>query len=128
LEVIAAGVLAEALRRTPEDHHVIWTGHSYASWQRSLRSRALAEIKECGVPVSLRELLRRAARIDGDRGLDPDTVRAGVRLHQGAKPAVYLLVQRTSAGDYVAVTEIPSAGPDFRRVARGPLCWTERGD
>ncbi|WP_206030190.1 uracil-DNA glycosylase [Roseomonas sp. AR75] len=121
LEFIADGVLSEAISRAPPDHFVIWTGHAYSSWQTSLRSRALARITEVGEPVPLRELLRRAARIDGDLGFDPDTVRSGLRLHQGAKPAVYLLVERNDAGDYTAVTDIPYAGPAFRRITRGAV-------
>ncbi len=127
MEFVASGVLAEAISRTSADHYVIWTGHTYPSWQVSLRSRALAQIREVGVPVPLRELLRRAARIEGSLGLDPGTVRSGVRLHQGAKPAVYLLVERNRMGDYTALTDIPYAGPAFRRIAKGAVVLDRAG-
>lgn len=127
LEIIRNRDLADAISRTPPDHYVIWTGHTYSSWQVSLRSRALAQIREVGVPVALRELLRRAARIEGDLGLDPATVRSGIRLHQGAKPAVYLLVERHGAGDYLAVTDIPYAGPAFRRISKGAVVLDRAG-
>jgi hypothetical protein len=127
METISAGVLAEAISRAPSDQYVIWTGHEYGSWQRSLRSRALAEIKKVARPVALRELLRRAARIDGELGFNPDTVRSGLRLHQGAKPAVYLLVEQTPVGDYVAVTTVPFAGPAFRRIEKGAVVLDRSG-
>ncbi|WP_372624681.1 uracil-DNA glycosylase [Falsiroseomonas sp.] len=127
LEFIVGRVLAEAVKRTPPDHYVIWTGHTYPSWQVSLRSRALAQIREVGVPVPLRELLHRAARIEGELGLDPAIVRSGVRLHQDAKPAVYLLVERNRVGDYTAVTDIPYAGPAFRRIPKGGVVLDRAG-
>src|SRR5688572_17460836 len=99
MEAIGEAKLREALSRVPEDHYVIWTGHSYRALQNSLRSKALARITEVGKPISLKEVIRRAARIDGLTGLDPDTVRSGIRLHQGAKPAAYLLVRRDVSGD-----------------------------
>jgi hypothetical protein len=58
-------------------------------------------------PVAVRDLLERAARAEGDRGYDPATVRAGVRRHQGSKPAVYLLLERGGDGSFRAVTDIP---------------------
>ena len=127
VEFISPAILAEAIGRAPDNRFIIWTGHCYSSWQRSLRSRALALIKEVGKPVALRDLMRRAARIEGERGYDPDVARSGVRLHQGSKPAVYLLVERGADGDYRAVTSVPYAGPALRRLSRGEVVMDRQG-
>ncbi len=127
MERISASVLAEALRQTPPTHHVIWTGHNYRAQVGSLRSRALARINEIGEPISVQTLLQRAARIDGDLGLDPTTVRSGLGLHQGARPAVYLLVDRKPSGDYVAVRDIPFAGVPSRAIREGEVVLDRSG-
>ena len=87
VEPISEGDLIEALSRAPADQYVIWTGESCSAQPGSLRSRALACVHEVGVPVLLRVVLRRAARLDGDVGLDPDAVRSAVHMHQAARRA-----------------------------------------
>jgi hypothetical protein len=109
-ELITEAVLTAAIARTPLDHYVIWTGQPCGRQRGSLRERALSCISEVGEPVALRALIRRAAAIEADRGLQPDLVRGAVRLHQLAKPAVYLLVRRTPLNEFVAVSDIPFPG------------------
>ncbi|MBC4018974.1 hypothetical protein ACFQU2_14370 [Siccirubricoccus deserti] len=127
MERISAAVLAEALRRTPPTHYVIWTGHRYRSQAGSLRSQALSRITEVGEPVSVQTLMQRAARIDGELGFDPATVRSGLGLHQGARPAVYLLVDRKASGDYAAVRDIPFAGSPSRAIREGDVVLNRNG-
>jgi hypothetical protein len=111
--------LIEAIARTPSDHYVIWTGEPCNGQAGSLRSRALACIVEVGQAVPLRTVMRRAAGLDSG-GLNPDAVRSAVRMHQTARPAVYLLVRRLGSGEFVAVTDIPFAA-GRRIVAGAPL-------
>ena len=99
--------VTRAIARTPQDHFVIWTGDPAAVRPGSLRSRALALVDEPWRPIDLRALLLRAAQIDGETGLHPEVVRAAIRMHQGAQPAICLLARRTIAGDYLAVWDVP---------------------
>jgi hypothetical protein len=126
LELISEQDLIEALSRTPADHHVIWTGEVCGGQAGSLRSRALACIREVGVPVPLRVIQRRAAKLDGDMGLDPLAVRNAVRLHQAARPAVYLLVRRLFSADFVAVADIPIPASG-RRISAGDVVMDRHG-
>lgn len=126
-ELVPDAVLTSALVRTPIDLHVIWTGGEIVCQPGSLRSRALACVTEIGRPISLRTVLQRAAQLEDGMGLDPNTVRSSVRLHQTSKPAVVLLVRRLPSGDYVAVTDIPYAGSVDRRLSAGDLVLDRRG-
>jgi len=126
-ERISERALQATLQRTPASQYVIRTGHHYNNKQGSLRSAALRHVTEITRPVPLAEVLRRAARFDGDIGFDPATAQSGIRLHQGAKPAVYLLVERDLAGDYRAVREIPFAGPLQLRIAAGSIVMDRNG-
>jgi len=121
LQRIEATRLTEALARTPAEHHVIWTGHPPGVRDGSMRSRALACIQEVGVPVSLRVVMTRAARISDELGFDPDAVRSAVRMYQIARPAVYLLVRRLYSNDFVAVADIPYPAGCSGRIASGEL-------
>ena len=116
--------LTEAIARTPSDHYVIWTGEPCNGQAGSLRSRALACIVEIGQPVPLRTLMRRAASLDGG-GLNPDAVRSAVRMHQMARPAVYLLVRRLGSGEFVAVADVPFAAG--RRIVAGEPLMDRQG-
>jgi hypothetical protein len=127
MEFIPSSILNDAISRAPDNQFIIWTGHPYAVRQGSLRSGALLLIKEIGKPVPLRDLLRRAAAAGGEKGFDPDSVRSGVRLHQGSKPAVYLFVQRDAAGDYRAVRDIPFASPKLRRFRQDEVIMDRHG-
>jgi hypothetical protein len=126
-EVVPASVLTDALGRTPLHHYVLWTGRPAIGQAGSLRSRAFGCIHEVGVPVSLRVLLQRAARLDGAAGLDPDAVRSAVRLHQMARPAVLILLERRAAGEFVAVTDIPHAGALHLGLRAGEVLIDARG-
>lgn len=107
LEQISELALTEAIARAPIDQFVIWTGVEAQGADQSLRLRALRCIEEVDEPVPLRVLMRRAARLSAEGGLHPDLVRSAVRLHQGARPAAYLLCRRQACGAFVAVTDIP---------------------
>lgn len=107
LELLSETAVTEAIARIPFDHFVIWDGSRCAAQAGSLRSRALALVEEPWVPLQLRSLVLRAARLTDGCGLDPDTVREAVRMHQTARAAAYYLARKTLAGDYLAVTDIP---------------------
>jgi hypothetical protein len=126
LSFISATVLVDGLRRTPMEQFVIWTGESMHGWATSRTGRALSCVAEAGVPISLRTLVQRAARIEGEHGLSPDAVRNAVRQHQAAQPAVLLLVERRPCGDFVAVTDIPFAGVRLQRVREGDVVMTAK--
>ncbi|RAK60389.1 hypothetical protein DJ021_11520 [Phenylobacterium hankyongense] len=126
-EVVPASVLADAVGRTPLQHYVLWTGRPAIGQPGSLRSRAFGCVHEVGVPVSLRVLLQRAARLDGAAGLNPDVVRNGVRLHQAARPTVVILLERRSSGEFVTVTDIPHAGALHRPLRAGEVVIDARG-
>lgn len=127
LERLTEAAVTEAIARTPIDHYVIWDGSACAAQKGSLRSRALSLIDEAWTPLPLRVLIQRAARLSETGGLDPDTVRSAVRLHQTAKPAAYLLVRKTVSGDYLAVTDIPWPGPCGQPLRAGDIVLDRQG-
>lgn len=124
---MAKTTLDAAMARTPLDHFVIWDGSSCGAQPNSLRSRALACVTEIWSPLSMRALLQRAACSSGELGLDPDTVRSAVRMHQSARPAAYLLVRRTLNGDYVAVTDVPWPSTTAAPLRAGDLVLDRKG-
>lgn len=127
LKHLSDAALTEALARTPADHFIIWNGHACPAQPGSIRSRALGLIEEVWEPVPLRILLTRAARLSGSSGLDPDTVRSAVRMHQSASCAAYFLVRRTLSGDYLAVTEVPYPSSGQVRLKAGDAVLTRSG-
>ena len=127
IEEVSPAALEKGLAATPLDHYVIWTGDDACGQAGSLSQKAFACIREAGVPVSLRTLIQRAARLEGDRGLDPLAVRDSVRRHQAAKPAVLLLVERRRSGEFIAITDIPHAGVIHRRVCAGDVLLDKEG-
>jgi hypothetical protein len=117
MDHVSERALTEGVARTPSDHHVIWLGHLAKGRDESACSVTLGLIERPWDPVPLRSLLLRAARLDGSQGIPPDLARAAVRQHQSARPACYLLVRRTIAGDFVTVTDVPwpaTAGAPLR--------------
>lgn len=112
-ETIASERLSAAIEKVDPNAFVFWTGNTYGRRRQSLRSQSLATINEKRKPIPVAELVSRAARANGeDIGFDPDTVRSGLALHQGAKPAVYLYLEaKRDANDkllgYYAVKSIP---------------------
>lgn len=127
LERLTDAALVEAIARTPLDHWVIWTGAPCGAQANSLRSRALSCVTQAWSPVALRALLQQAAAIAGDLGLDPDSVRSAVRMHQTARPAAYLLVRRTLSGDYLAVTDVPWPAVGSGSLRAGDLVLDHQG-
>jgi hypothetical protein len=127
LKHLSDDALTEALARAPADHFVIWNGRVGRTQAGSIRSRALSLIAEVWEPVPLRVLLTRAARLAGASGLDPDTVRSAVRMHQGATQAAYFLVRRTLSGDYLAVVDVPYPSSGSQRLKAGDLILSRSG-
>jgi hypothetical protein len=121
LERISATTLANAIAATPLDQFVIWDGTVYEGKPGSRTSRVLGLITQAWRPVSMRELIMRAARLDGDRGLRPDTVRDAVRQHQRAKGASYRWCRRTAAGDHVLITDLPFPATGGAPMAAGTV-------
>lgn len=128
LELLSETAVTEALARIPFDHFVIWDGSRCGAQAGSLRSRALALVEEPWSPLQLRALVLRAARLSDGAGLDPDTVREAVRMHQSARATAYYLVRKSLSGDYLAVTDIPwpvgACGP----IRAGQLVMDRRGE
>jgi len=127
LKHLSDAVLTEALARAPSDYFVIWNGRPCPAQSGSIRSQALALVAEVWEPVPLRVLMTRAARLSGLSGLDPDTVRSAVRMHQSASHASYFLVRRTLSGDYLAVADVPSPSSGHRRLNAGDRILSRSG-
>lgn len=127
LERVTKTTLDAAMARTPFDHFVIWDGSSCGAQANSLRSRALGCVTETWFPLSMRVLLQRAACIADELGLDPDTVRSAVRMHQSARPAAYLLVRRTLSGDFLAVADVPWPASNAAPLHAGDLVLDRKG-
>jgi hypothetical protein len=127
LEILSDDAVTEALARTPIDQYLIWDGRACGAQEGSLRSRALGLVHEPWTPVSLRSLILKAARLDAGGGLDPATVRCAVRMHQSARPAVYLLVRRNALGEFVAVMDVPWPGSAARPIRAGDIVMDRAG-
>lgn len=127
LEFVGAPAVSKGIAATPLDHFVIWDGTTYDGRPGSRSALALSLVPEPWRPVSLRELIIRAAKLDGDWGLLPDTVRNAARQHQRARGAGYLWVRRTAAGDYVLVTDVPFPASRQRPMPAGALVLTRDG-
>ena len=116
----ASAALDEALARTPWEHHVLWTGAAGSFRRGSLASRCLSVLDVPGELVRLRWLMQRAAEREPAVAHAPGAVRDALRMHQKAKPAVYLLLERAACGTFHAVSDIPFAG--------GMVCRLQAGD
>jgi len=119
--------LADGLARTPSDQFVIWNGVPSPGREGSIRRQSLGLIHEIWEPVPLRTLVLRAARLAGSLGLSPDAVRSAVRMHQTSSRASYILVRRTAAGDFVAVTDVPTPSFGPPRVKAGDVVLGRTG-
>ena len=89
--------------------YIMWTGGEYKRRQASARSQALYALNVKNKPVSLADWLREAARVkdaENQIGFDPGVVRSGLFLHQGAKPCVYLALERRADGSFVAARDV----------------------
>lgn len=127
LEFVGAAVMSKGIAATPLDHFVIWDGTAYDGRPGSRTTLALSLVTEPWRPVSLREVIIRAAKLDGDWGLTPDTVRNAFRQHQRARGAGYLWVRRTPGGDYVLVTDVPFPASRQRPHSAGAVVLTREG-
>jgi len=95
------------------DEFVLYTGGNYGRRRASGRSACLATITERS-PVSLRTYVERALKAGPDgRGFDTGISVAGLSLHQGAKPAVYLYLVKDADGNYRAKKNIPTPDKAF---------------
>lgn len=106
--------------------YVMWTGGEYKRRLGSARSQALYALKVQNKPVALADWIRDAARVkDAENGVgfDPGTVRSGLFLHQGAKPCVYLALERRADGSFVAARDVPrpDAKLGYPEIKRGQL-------
>jgi len=96
------------LANLDEDLVVYYTGGKYHRRKASGRSASLNTVSEKRKPVPIRTYAQRCFTAAGNgRGFDTSISFGGLRLHQGAKPACYLLLRKTEAG-YVAETNIPT--------------------
>ena len=120
-ERVPPTVLMQGIGATPIDHFVLWTGGVYDAKAGSRCSRALSLITEVWTPVPLRELLIRAAKIEGEAGFPPDAVREAVRQQQRVNGACYLWVRRIASGDYVAICDIPSPAHQVEPIRRADM-------
>lgn len=127
LEFVGAAAMSKGIAATPLDHFVIWDGTPYDGRPGSRTTLALRLVAEPWKPVSLREVIIRAAKLDGDWGLSPDTVRNAFRQHQRARGSGYLWVRRTPAGDYVLITDVPFSASRQRPTPAGAVVLTRDG-
>lgn len=116
--------LLQVIGRTPLDHYIIWSGRPRTGRASSVLSLALVCIDEVWSPVSLRAFLQRAARLEEGYGLAPEAVKKAIWSHQSAAPACYYLVRKTSAGDYVAVTDVPRPSSLNRPIRAGEIVFS----
>lgn len=93
------------------DIFVLFTGGKYRARKTSGRFLSLGTVKEVGKPIPLATVYERAATVAGPKGgFSPDLVRSGLFLHQGAKPAVYIALEKNDKGEFVAAKDV--AMPD----------------
>lgn len=121
-EAIANFGVRSGLSADNANLYIMWTGGEYRRRQMSARSQALYALKVEGKPVRLMDWLRDAARVkdaENNVGFDPGVVRSGLFLHQGAKPCVYLALERRADGSFVAAKDVPV--PDPRLNYSGPI-------
>lgn len=112
-EEVSAEALKNAKARYEDSGRFIyWTGSGYNARRESLRSNSLKALPVAKEPVALSEWIEKAARVvDAEKGIgyDPASVRAGLYLHRGSKPAVYFELKKRADGAYVSVNDVPNA-------------------
>lgn len=104
----------------PSNMGVVWTGGAYGRRKASGRSKCLATITEKMKPVLLTTYIERAARVvdpDTGKGFSTDISVGGLSLHQGAKPTVYVYVERDADGNWCAVKRVPTPDPKVFEAA-----------
>lgn len=132
-ETISDEALSGFLTRTglkdDQNLYALYTGGEYRRRRGSARSQALYSLNVEGKPVRLADFLTLAARIkdpESGVGFDPATVRSGLFLHQGAKPAVYLALERRADGAFIAARDVPTLDEGF--ASRMGVKSLKRGD
>lgn len=112
----------ERLAPSIEGHYIYWTGNNYNFRRPSLRSNALRCLTEKRRPIALKTWIARAAGCAGDgMGYDPQTVKQGLALHQGAKPCVYFELKKDPQGNFRAVYNIPFADGHAKAIKAGDV-------
>lgn len=106
--------------------YIYWTGGEYRRRPGSARSQALYALRVQEKPVKVADWISEAAKCkdqETNLGFDPATVRSGLFLHQGAKPAVYWVLEKRSDGAFVAARNIPNPDPraGFATVKAGDV-------
>lgn len=100
--------------------YVLYTGGNYGRRKASGRSKSLATVTERGKPIPIRTYIARAAKVvdpETGKGFGTDISVGGLSLHQGAKPAVYLYLERDADGNYRAVKNVPTPDPAYFEAA-----------
>lgn len=106
--------LQASLDNLAEDEYVFYTGGKYGRRRQSGRSASLATITEVKKPVPIREYAKRAATAGpGGTGFPTSISIAGLGLHAGAKPAVYLYLVKDAEGNFRAKKDIPNPDRSF---------------
>lgn len=103
---INAKDLAAKLDRIPDNHYLYFTGGDYGRRSQSGRSQCLNTVTEAeaGKLIKVRDYAERCANISGtNNGYLPDISVQGLYLHQGAKFATYLYLEKDKDGNYRAV-------------------------
>lgn len=114
---------------------IYFTGGSYKARADSARSQSLATVTEVAQPIPVAEFLQRAATCKGKAGGFPANIALqGLALHQVAKPCVFLMLERSDSGDFVAAKPIPTPDPARfpkdkypRGIARGTVIVPKGG-
>jgi hypothetical protein len=121
LRCVSPAALSHGIVTTPMDEFVLWTGGSYGSKAGSRSIQILGLVREAWSPTPLRDLILRAARLDGDMGFSPVDVRDAVRQHQRAKGCCYFWVRGSLRAGFVLVTDVP-----YPAIGGGPWAKGQR--
>jgi hypothetical protein len=112
LDRVTPATITRGIAATPMNEFVLWTGDSYSSKAGSRTAQILGLVNEAWKPVALRDLILRAARIDGELGFTPEAVRDAIRQHQRARGCCYLWVRGSRGSGFVLVTNVSYPATD----------------
>jgi hypothetical protein len=123
LKKLVAKRLDAALRKyAASDLYVYYTGGEYRTrGSTTLRYGCLSQITEVKQPIHVAELIRRAARISGTKGYDPEVVVHGLKMHSGSKPCVYYMLRRQADGSFVTALRMDHPNGMGRSMKAGEL-------
>lgn len=111
------------------DIYVLYTGGKYRARKSSGRFLSLGTVTEIGKPIPLATVYERAAKVRDGKGFTPDLVRSGLFLHQGAKPAVFIALEKDDKGEFRAAKDVPLPDRDYfagRSFKAGDLVKIEK--